>query len=244
MGCNIAKMKRYAIGLITGALLPISAMMFIGAQNSEVGRYQVSITTDSHTIYEAIIDTKEISDTAIIELKEEDGNFLFNMKYATKDNFLKEKVYNCAKCLLRKKAVGALNTAGKLAKEKGYRIMFFDCYRPLYIQKKMWKIVSDPRYVANPATGSIHNRGGAVDLTLTDMEGKPIDMGTKFDHFGKEAHHDFTELSNEVIQNRLTLKNIMIASGFEPLNSEWWHYSLPEARKYSLGNTPIICDKE
>ncbi|HIA37720.1 MAG TPA: D-alanyl-D-alanine dipeptidase [Flavobacteriales bacterium] len=190
-----------------------------------------------------MVDTIEISDTAIIELKEEDGSFLLNMKYATEDNFLKEKVYDCAKCLLRKKAVDALIKASALAEQKGYRIMFFDCYRPLYIQEKMWEIVNDPRYVANPAKGSIHNRGGAVDLTLADMEGNALDMGTKFDHFGKEAHHDYLELSEEVLKNREELKNIMTAVGFIPLNSEWWHYSLEGARNYSLGNTPIVCDE-
>ena len=185
----------------------------------------------------------QIPDTAIVELKAADGNFVFNMKYATKDNFLNEQLYDCPKCLLRKKTVDALIKAGELAKSKGYKIMLFDCYRPLYIQKKMWEIVNDPRYVANPKTGSIHNRGGAVDLTLTDMDGKPLDMGTKFDHFGKEAHHSFENISSIVKQNRTLLKELMIESGFVPLNSEWWHYSLPEARKYTLGNTPIVCEK-
>ena len=72
--------------------------------------------------------------------------------------------------------------------------MLFDCYRPLDIQKKMWQIVSNPNYVADPNKGSIHNRGGAVDITLVDSTGVAIDMGTAFDFFGIEASHDFENL--------------------------------------------------
>ena len=83
------------------------------------------------------------------------------MKYPTEDNFLKAKVYDCAECFLRLKTVNAIIEANKLFMAKGYKIKFFDCYRPLDVQKKMWQIVSNPQYVADPKKGSIHNRGGA-----------------------------------------------------------------------------------
>ena len=116
-----------------------------------------------------------VNDSTFVNLKQYSQDFEYDMKYATEDNFLKAKVYDCAECFLRLKTVNALIDANKKFLEKGYKIKIFDCYRPLDIQKKMWKIVSNPKYVADPAKGSIHNRGGAVDITLIDSLGKELD---------------------------------------------------------------------
>ena len=183
-----------------------------------------------------------ISDTTFVNLKDYSTDFVYDMKYATEDNFLKAKVYDCAECFLRLKTVKALVKANKKFIRKGYRIQIFDCYRPLDIQKRMWQIVSNPEYVADPAKGSIHNRGGAVDITLVDSNGIALDMGTSFDFFGPEAGHYFENLSDEVKQNRLLLKRIMQKSGFIPFNSEWWHYNLNNASKDRVSNTKWNCN--
>ncbi|MFM1754547.1 MAG: hypothetical protein RLZZ236_1486 [Bacteroidota bacterium] len=183
-----------------------------------------------------------ISDTTFVNLKDYSTDFVYDMKYATEDNFLKAKVYDCAECFLRLKTVKALVKANKKFIRKGYRIQIFDCYRPLDIQKRMWQIVSNPEYVADPAKGSIHNRGGAVDITLVDSNGIALDMGTPFDFFGPEAGHYFENLSDEVKQNRILLKRIMQKSGFIPFNSEWWHYNLNNASKDRLSNTKWNCN--
>ena len=183
-----------------------------------------------------------ISDTTFVNLKDYSTDFVYDMKYATEDNFLKAKVYDCAECFLRLKTVKALVKANKKFIRKGYRIQLFDCYRPLDIQKRMWQIVSNPEYVADPAKGSIHNRGGAVDITLVDSNGIALDMGTPFDFFGPEAGHYFENLSDEVKQNRLLLKRIMQKSGFIPFNSEWWHYNLNNASKDRVSNTKWNCN--
>jgi zinc D-Ala-D-Ala dipeptidase len=172
--------------------------------------------------------------------------FGFQMKYATKDNFLKEQVYDCAKCLLRVESVKGLIKAEKLFRDQGYMISFFDCYRPLYIQKRMWEILPDSRYVANPTktgSGSNHNRGAAIDMTITDLSGKELDMGTAFDHFGEEAHLAYTKLSEKVLENRKILKTTMEKAGFVPQNSEWWHFSLGTPKKYPLADVPVKCDQ-
>jgi D-alanyl-D-alanine dipeptidase len=163
------------------------------------------------------------------------------MKYATEDNFLKAKVYDCAECFLRLKTVKALVKANAKFMRKGYRIQLFDCYRPLDIQKRMWQIVSNPDYVADPAKGSIHNRGGAVDITLVDTNGKALDMGTPFDFFGPEASHNFDNLPDEVKKNRVLLKRIMQQNGFISFDSEWWHYNLQNASKEKVSNTKWNC---
>ncbi|MFV5700691.1 M15 family metallopeptidase [Flavobacterium sp. XS2P12] len=183
-----------------------------------------------------------ISDTTFVNLKEYSQDFVYDMKYATPDNFLKAKVYDCAECFLRLKTVKGLVEANKKFIEKGYRIKIFDCYRPLDIQKKMWKIVSNPEYVANPAKGSIHNRGGAVDITLVDNNGKELDMGTYFDYFGIEASHNYLNVSEKIKRNRKLLKKIMIQKGFNSFDSEWWHYNLKSGLNDKISNTKWDCD--
>jgi D-alanyl-D-alanine dipeptidase len=183
-----------------------------------------------------------VNDTTFVNLKNYSNDFVYDMKYATADNFLKAKVYDCAECFLRFKTVKALIEANNSFRRNGYKIKLFDCYRPLDIQKKMWKIVPNPSYVADPSKGSIHNRGGAVDITLVDVNGKELDMGTPFDFFGVEAGHNYSNFSQEIKDNRELLKNVMIEKGFNIFDSEWWHYNLKSALNDKLSNTKWKCD--
>jgi D-alanyl-D-alanine dipeptidase len=185
---------------------------------------------------------KVIIDTTFVNLKDFSNDFLYDMKYATVDNFLKAKVYDCEVCYLRYKTARALIKANERFMRKGYRIKLFDCYRPLDIQKKMWSIVSNPDYVADPKKGSIHNRGGAVDITLVDGLGNELDMGTDFDYFGIEASHDYRLLSDEIQKNRKLLRNVMLQSDFRIFESEWWHYNLKNSRKDNLSNFKWECN--
>lgn len=183
-----------------------------------------------------------VNDTTFVNLKDCSNDFVYDMKYATADNFLKAKVYDCAECFLRFKTVKALIEANDSFKKKGYKIKLFDCYRPLDIQKKMWKIVSNPSYVADPSKGSIHNRGGAVDITIVDADGKELDMGTPFDFFGVEAGHNYPNFSQEIKDNRELLKTVMIENGFNIFDSEWWHYNLKSALNDKVSNTKWKCN--
>lgn len=185
---------------------------------------------------------KSNSDTTFVDIKDYSNEFVFDLKYASEDNFLKAKVYDCPKCLLRLKTVKALLIANKKFLADGYRIKFFDCYRPLDIQKKMWHLVPNPIYVADPSKGSIHNRGAAIDITLVDTKGKEIEMGTPFDFFGPESSHSFATSSEIVKKNRLYLKKIMTQSGFSAFESEWWHYNLNQKNKDSLSNKKWECN--
>lgn len=182
------------------------------------------------------------TDTTFVNLKDYSTDFVYDMKYATSDNFLKAQVYDCAECFLRLKTVEALVKANKEFLKQGLRIKLFDCYRPLDIQKKMWAIVSDQKYVADPSKGSIHNRGGAVDITLVDKSGKELDMGTDFDFFGIEASHAYSKLPQKVKDNRRLLKKIMIANEFNSFDSEWWHYNLKSGLKDSVSNEKWDCN--
>lgn len=186
--------------------------------------------------------TNEVDENSFVNLKNYSNDFVFDMKYATNDNFLKEKVYPCAECFLRVKTIKSLLEANKAFIEKGYKIKLYDCYRPKAIQKQMWKIVPDANYVANPKKGSIHNRGGAVDITLVDSLGVELNMGTKFDFFGLEASHNFSNLSEEILNNRKLLKEIMLLNNFQSFDSEWWHYNLNGSKKDKVENLKWNCN--
>jgi len=185
---------------------------------------------------------QNVSDTTFVNIKEYSSDFAFEMKYATDDNFLKAKVYDCGECYLRLKTIKSLINANNAFRKKGFRIKLFDCYRPLSIQKKMWEIVSNPVYVANPSKGSIHNRGGAVDITLVDNDGNELDMGTSFDFFGEKASHNFKDLPDEIIKNRKLLKKIMRRNNFKSFDSEWWHYNLIGSSADNLSDFKWKCE--
>ena len=185
---------------------------------------------------------KIIADTTFVNLKNYSTDFVYDMKYATGDNFLKVQVYDCAECFLRLKTVKALILANNNLMKLGLKIKLYDCYRPLDVQKKMWAIVPNPTYVANPAKGSIHNRGGAVDISLVDLSGKELDMGTKFDFFGEEASHNYLKFNEQIIKNRQLLKSVMLANSFSSFDSEWWHYNLKTASTDTVSNEKWKCD--
>lgn len=182
------------------------------------------------------------NDTLFVRLKDFSNQFEYDLRYATENNFLNAKVYDCAECYLRYKTVKKLIEANEKFLKLGYKIKLFDCYRPLDVQKKMWKIVPNPIYVADPSKGSIHNRGCAVDLTLIDLNGNELDMGTPFDHFGKEAAHSYENSSEVVKNNRKLLRETMESSSFKVFQSEWWHYNLATEPSDKISNFTWPCD--
>ncbi|MBK0368440.1 M15 family metallopeptidase [Flavobacterium agrisoli] len=188
------------------------------------------------------INSTQLADTTFVNLKDYSADFVYDMKYATNDNFLKTKVYDCAECFLRLQTVRALILANAAFLQRGYKIKLYDCYRPLSIQKKMWEIVPNPIYVADPKKGSIHNRGGAVDISLVSLDGTELEMGTAFDHFGIEASHQYSKLSKQVKNNRKLLKSVMQKNGFNSFDSEWWHYNLKAGLNEKVSNTKWKCD--
>ena len=165
-----------------------------------------------------------------------------DIKYATKDNFTKKKIYDCGKCYLRPEAAAKLVEIHNVLKEKyGYGIKVFDCFRPRPYQQRLWDIMPNPSYVTPPEKGSMHSRGLAVDLTIVDKNGKDLDMGTPYDFFGKEAHQDYTGHSTEINKNRKLLKSIMEENGFGSIRTEWWHYSY-RTKSYPLDDWVWECE--
>ena len=168
---------------------------------------------------------------------------IIDLKYATPNNFVKEKMYDCGRCFVRPEVGKTLQRVAAELANSGFKLVFFDCYRPRPIQWKLWNKVPDPRYVADPRKGSMHNRGSAVDLTIATNDGIPLDMGTPFDYFGPKAYHDYKGLPDEVITNRKFLKNIMEKYHFRPTRTEWWHYSY-KPKSYAIADMVWKCALE
>jgi len=183
-----------------------------------------------------------LTDTTFVRLADYSGDFKYDLRYATENNFLKAKVYNCAECYTRVKTAKALIMANNDFMAQGYKIKFYDCYRPNSVQYKMWEIVPNPQYVANPVKGSIHNKGGAVDITLVTLRGDELDMGTDFDFFGKKAYHDNMDLPQEILHNRKVLKETMEKYGFWSVRTEWWHYNLSSASNDRIADFKWECN--
>lgn len=178
---------------------------------------------------------KADSNKRMTELKSKIPSIVYDLCYATKDNFVKQAVYprSTSVTFLRLPAADALASVQKELVEKGLGLKIFDAYRPYSVTVKFWELVKDERYVANPSKGSGHNRGLAVDLTIIDLKtGKELDMGTGFDNFTDTAHHTFTALPETVLQNRRLLKDLMLKYGFKLFETEWWHYSWPNDKNY------------
>lgn len=158
--------------------------------------------------------------------------FALDLRYNTPDNFLKKNVYadyGLNRCYVHADLAERLDKLAPLLKERGLKLVFWDCYRPLDVQKAMWKLVPDARYVADPNKGSNHNRGIAVDVTLADETGKPLKMPTAFDDFSAKASPSYrcTREEQARCQNRDRLAALMAQVGLKPLATEWWHFQLP-----------------
>ncbi len=187
-----------------------------------------------------VLKKKVDKQAGLIELKSLDSSFVYDIRYATSNNFVHKKMYPCPKCYLRPVVAQAMYKIQQELMQRGFRLKFFDCYRPGKIQWQLWRIKPDPHYVADPRKGSMHNRGVAVDVTIVDQNGKELDMGTPFDYFGKKAYHSYQKLPDTVLKNRLFLKNLMHKYHMEPITSEWWHYSYRE-KDFPIENWVWTC---
>ena len=196
---------------------------------NQYGLYVISQKTD-------YIATSSKPGYKMVDIKKIIPAIILDLKYAGKNNFMHARLYPLIRTTyLREKAAMQLDSVQQVLKSKGLGIKIYDAYRPYSVTEQMWQLVQDDRYTADPKKGSGHNRGVAIDLTLVDLKSKKeVEMGTGFDNFSDTAHHDFKQLPEVVLQNRLLLKSIMEQFGFKALDTEWWHYSLPNAREYEL----------
>jgi len=168
--------------------------------------------------------------------------------YATPDNFVGEALYPVPRLFLRRSALARLSRVADTLAAEGLGLLVYDAYRPWSVTKRMWDLVGDPDYVADPRRGSRHNRGMAVDVTLVDLAGRALPMPTSFDAFLPAAAAD-AAVPPPGRRNRDTLVAAMQADGFTVLPSEWWHFDADgwrerEVLDLALTELPELPDAE
>ncbi|MFL6244602.1 MAG: M15 family metallopeptidase [Thermoanaerobaculia bacterium] len=198
-------------------------------------RYGLHVVPDLAT-YERL--AKADPDKRLVDL--ESLGIPLDIRYATPNNFMKKTLYPVAKAYLRAPAARALADVQRELAARGLGIKVFDAYRPYRVTEAMWEPIKNPDYVADPAKGSRHNRGAAVDLTLIDLRtGAEVVMPTPYDDFTERAGHAFMDLPAEALANRVLLREVMGKHGFEPLASEWWHYDFRGWEGFELMDVPL-----
>jgi zinc D-Ala-D-Ala dipeptidase len=161
----------------------------------------------------------------LVKLQSYIPGLVFDIRYATANNFTKIVLYHNPIAFMRKAPADALKKVQEELNKKGLGLKIYDAYRPFSVTCTMWRLTPDRRYTANPRRGSHHNRGIAADLTVIDLKtGKELDMGTGYDNFTDSAHHNFARLPPAALANRRMLKGIMWQHGFNYVPTEWWHY--------------------
>jgi D-alanyl-D-alanine dipeptidase len=161
------------------------------------------------------------------------------VRYATTNNFLGTVFYKEPRAFLQRPAAEALVRAHRKLKERGYGLLIHDGYRPWYVTKVFWDATPDDKkiFVANPAQGSRHNRGAAVDLTLYDLRtGKPVEMVGTYDETTDRSYPDYPGGTGLQRWHRDLLRRAMEAEGFMVFEAEWWHFDYGQWRRYPIGN--------
>lgn len=175
----------------------------------------------------------------LVLITEQAHDVRIDMMYARADNFTGHVVYPHSHCFLHPLAEAKLRQAVIGAKAFGFSLKIFDAYRPHEAQEALWAAFPVPGYVADPAKGSNHTRGVAVDLTLMDGMGNELDMGTPVDTMTAASHHFYAAMPADILINRMYLLTIMLEAGFVHHANEWWHYQLPNAQDFSLLESPV-----
>lgn len=175
----------------------------------------------------------------LVNVETLDPTIVREIRYATPDNFMKEVLYSDDRCFLLPDAADRLVKAHRELRKQGFGIKVFDCYRPLSVQKKMFARFPQPGYVADPAKGSNHNRGAAIDCTIVDAEGNELPMPSDYDEFTERAHLLYADAPADRIANRALLQKTMLAQGFTSISMEWWHFDAPNAKTYPVLDIPI-----
>ncbi|MDE0779778.1 MAG: D-alanyl-D-alanine dipeptidase [Alphaproteobacteria bacterium] len=174
-----------------------------------------------------------------VEIKDGTHDVEIALAYGTAYNFTGARVYKNSYCFLHAAAAEKLTHATELARRLGYRLLIFDALRPSEAQWVLWNHTPDPDFLTDPRKGSPHSRGVAVDLTLVDDTGQPLDMGTTFDAFTPRSFHGDANISPQAQRNRLLLLGIMSTAGWDFYSKEWWHYQLFKPRSY-----PLVADQQ
>ena len=182
---------------------------------------------------------EEFLTSDLVELHDLDESIQYDIRYATTNNFMSAEFYTLAEAYMQRPAAEALVRAHRKLKEKGYGLLIHDAYRPWYVTKMFWDATPEDKkiFVANPANGSRHNRGCAIDLTLYDLKtGQVVEMVAGYDEMTDRSFPDYYGGTTVQRWHRKLLRDVMETEGFSVYEFEWWHFDYKDWRKYPLGN--------
>lgn len=176
----------------------------------------------------------------LVDLARFDARLKLDIRYATPNNFMGRVLYPVAKAVAQRPVAEALSRVQTQAESAGYGLLIFDAYRPWRITRMMWEETppESREFVANPATGSRHNRGCSIDLSL-HKDGVEVAMPSPYDDFTPAAYRSNTNAPPEALAASRMLEEWMVAEGFIPLANEWWHYDWKDWRRYPIMDVPL-----
>ena len=219
--------KRLALGPDEGAVFQITPL----APVEELRRTALAATPPEET---GVFRTSEL-----VELSKLDPSIRLDIRYATSRNFLGTPLYSSARAFLQRPAAEALVRVHQRLKPLGYGLLVHDGYRPWYVTRMFWDATPPEQrgFVADPARGSRHNRGAAVDLTLFRLStGRPVEMPGTYDEFSRRSFPDYPGGTTRQRWLRELLRTTMEAEGFTVFESEWWHFDFRDWRLFPIGN--------
>jgi len=200
-------------------------------------KYGLEVVSDVAT-YQQLV--RLDPDKELVDVQRVVPGVVIDVRYATSNNFMHTPLYPIAKVFLRKPAALALRDVARDLAAQNLGLKIFDGYRPYSITERMWEPIRNPDFVADPAQGSRHNRGAAVDLTIIDLRsGDEIAMPTPYDAFTPKAAQSYNDLPADVLANRAKLRDVMTRHGFDPLPSEWWHFDYRGWKSFELMDIPL-----
>jgi D-alanyl-D-alanine dipeptidase len=175
----------------------------------------------------------------LVELVKLDPTIKLDIRYAVSNNFLGTPVYTQARAFLQRPAAEAMLRAHRELQAQGYGLLIHDGYRPWYVTKIFWEATPDDKklFVADPATGSKHNRGCAVDLSLYDLKtGKEVKMPSGYDEMTDRAFADYAGGTTEERDRRALLRQALEKQDFQVNPKEWWHFDYKDWKQYPILN--------
>ncbi len=178
-------------------------------------------------------------ESELVDLTSLDSTIRLDIRYATTNNFMNAVFYEDSRAFLQRPGAEAVARAHRALAPYGYGLLIHDGYRPWYVTKMFWDATPTHQreFVANPANGSRHNRGAAVDLSLYDLvSGDPVEMPGGYDEFSHRSYSDYPGGTARQRWHRDLLRQVMEAEGFTVNSGEWWHFDYRDWREYGIQN--------
>ena len=170
----------------------------------------------------------------LVDVRERAPDISINLVFAKSSNFMERRMYPRNICLLQEDTLNKLIAAQKIFRKDGYSIKIYDAYRPYHVTCELATFLADHVYLSDPLTGSHHNRGVAIDMTLVNMDGVELAMPSLVHTLDKTAHRANPDMSEEARRNVAYMTEVMRSCGFIPYMQEWWHFSDTQRSNYPI----------